>query len=172
MVEGGIAGILGIPLIKDFLLPFVLVFVLMFALLEKTGILGQDKHQVNSILALVMGLIIIGVPNARGAITGIIPTVAVLTVVLLLFMIVYGFAGGTTQQGGLPNALKIIVGIIAAITIIASLLWSLGLYSFVESLSAKPWFSTAWQSAIFIIIIIVLIVVIIKSAKPSGQQAA
>ncbi|MBI5149029.1 hypothetical protein HZA33_05090 [Candidatus Pacearchaeota archaeon] len=171
MAEGGVLGILAAPLIKDMLLPFMLVFVLIFALLERTQVLGQDKHQINAIISFVMGLILVGVPNARGAITGIIPTVAVLAVVLLLFMIIYGFASGTKEGGILPNSIKIVFGIIAAVTIIASLLWSLGLISFVEGLSSQPWFSTAWQTIVFIVVIIVLIVIVIKSAgppKPTG----
>lgn len=162
-MAGGIAGILEAPLIKDFLLPFVFIFVLLFALLEKTNVLGEKKHQVNSIIALVIGLIVIAVAPARDAITGIIPAIIVLAVILLFFMLIVGFAGGKDKIE-LGKWFTVVIGIIAAVTIIGALLWKLNMLDFLTNLSTKSWFSTAWQTVAFIVVIIVILIVVIRSA--------
>ena len=43
----------------DFVLPFILVFTLIFAILSKTKLLGEDKKQINALLGLIIGIILI-----------------------------------------------------------------------------------------------------------------
>ncbi len=79
---------------RDYILPFVLVFTLIFAILEKTKLLGDDKKQVNAITGLVIGLILIGTPFARDIIVKLMPFLAIFAVILLVFMLLYGFIEG------------------------------------------------------------------------------
>ena len=56
------------PYFLDYILPFVLVFTLIFAILQKTKILGEGKKQIDAIIGLVVGFILIAVPFARNII--------------------------------------------------------------------------------------------------------
>ena len=76
---------------KSFVLLFVLVFALTFAVLQKTNILGTDKKQVNALIALVVGMMLIAFPGPRDAILTMIPLMEVALVAILVFMMIYGF---------------------------------------------------------------------------------
>ena len=51
--------------LTDVMLPFLLMFTLMFAILQKTKILGDDKKNFNTVVALVMSLLIV-IPHVNG----------------------------------------------------------------------------------------------------------
>ena len=42
------------PFFTEMLLPFLLVFVVVFAILQKTKILGEEKAQIDAIVALLL----------------------------------------------------------------------------------------------------------------------
>ena len=149
---------------NQIVLPFALVFTLIFAILEKSKILGEDKHQINSIISLVIAFILITVPQARTVIVQVVPVIAVLAVLVLVFMIMLGFVGGTTKEGALSNPLKIVISIITGIALISAVLWSTGWLNKIIEIGKKPEASTFWQSAIFIVIIVVVLAVALKSS--------
>lgn len=80
-------------------LPFLLVFVLVFAILQKSKILGDGKAQIDALIALVVGLILIGFPAPRDYIINMIPWLAVALVVLLIAFLVYGFIASDNKDG-------------------------------------------------------------------------
>ena len=57
MAIGG--TILSSQLFVEVILPFLLVFAVVFAILQKTKILGEGKKQIDAIVSLVIGLIVI-----------------------------------------------------------------------------------------------------------------
>ena len=79
------------PYFLDYVLPFVLVFTVVFAVLQKTKLLGDEVKQINAILGLVVGLFLIAFPGPRGIIVLLMPFLAVALVILLVFMLLYGF---------------------------------------------------------------------------------
>jgi len=163
-------GIFGIDWFTKVILPFILVFVLIFAILERSKILGEEKTQINSIVSLVMALIMIGVPLARGIIVDIVPVVAVIAVVLLVFMLILGMVGAT-HEGKLNKPLQITTGIIIGIAIIITLLYSTGWLPKIKTITEQPWASQLWQSLIFIAVIITVIVIAVRSAKEKGPTS-
>ena len=80
-------------------LPFLLVFVLVFAILQKSKIFGEGKKQIDALIALAIGLILIGVPQPRDYIVSIIPWLAVALVVLLVFLLIIGFTNSDNKDG-------------------------------------------------------------------------
>ena len=100
------------------LLPFLLIFVVVFAILEKASILGKEKHQINAIVALVIGLAVILFPGPREIIVTILPWLAVGVAVLLVFFILYGFFAGDLSDGGIPGWLKVVLGILVGLFVI------------------------------------------------------
>ena len=109
------------PFFTEQVLPFLLVFTLIFAILEKTKILGEGKRQINAIVGFVVGLILIAFPYPRSIIVNLMPLLAIIAVVLLVFMILYGFASGE-KEFKMPKKLTITFGILIAIVLIVALL--------------------------------------------------
>jgi len=101
------------PFFLDYILPFVLVFTLVFAILQKTQLLGEGKKQNDSIVALVIGLILIAFPFARNIVVDIMPFLAVSIAILLVFMLGYGFIynGKVEMHKYLKGALIVIFGL-------------------------------------------------------------
>ncbi|GAH78833.1 unnamed protein product, partial [marine sediment metagenome] len=106
-------------IVQQFILPFVLVFTLVFAILEKTKLFGEDKKQLNAIIALVIGLIFV---------TAVFPTVVVtnklilfLTIALVIVFVVlllWGFVFGEIKEGFKPaDWMKWVLGILIGLAV-------------------------------------------------------
>lgn len=85
--------------IVDVLLPFLLIFTIIFAVLEKTKILGEEKRNMNSAIALIFSLIVV-IPHITGnlpagydpvvIINSALPSVSLVIVAVISLMIMIG----------------------------------------------------------------------------------
>ena len=127
----------------NYVLPFVLVFTLIFAILQKTKLLGDGKKQNDSIVALVIGLILIAFPFARTIVVQLMPYLAVSIAILLVFMLGYGFVYNGKVE--MHKWLKITLMIIFALGLITVILLSTGFWDeiydlvFQGSIAAQVW---------------------------------
>ncbi len=108
------------PLFVETILPFLLMFTLVFAILEKTKILGDGKKQIDAIVALVIGLIFIAFGSATDIVVRMVPILGIALVVILIFMILLGSM--FSDKFEMPPWLKIVVGILVGILVIATVL--------------------------------------------------
>jgi len=147
----------------EMLLPFLLVFVVVFAILQKSKILGEGKAQIDAIVSLVVGLILIGVPGPRDILVGIMPWMAVGVAVILVFMILYGFVAGDLSGDGMPKGLKYtFLGLVAVFTI--------GVVLFISGVWDKIWnsfggSSDIWMNVVMIALVLSAVAVAIFSGK-------
>ncbi|MEK6935771.1 MAG: hypothetical protein AABW67_03210 [Nanoarchaeota archaeon] len=118
-------------LFTDYILPFVLVFTLIFAILQKSQLLGEGKKQINAIIGMVVGLILISFPFARDVVVKLMPFLAVSAVILLVFMLLYGFISGKKDGDVLNKGLKITLGIIMSLGLITVLLIITGAWDYI-----------------------------------------
>jgi peptidoglycan/LPS O-acetylase OafA/YrhL len=110
-------------LFTEGVLPFLLVFVLVFAILQKSKILGDGKKQIDALVALAIGLILVGSSGPRNFIVNMMPWLAVALVVLLIFFLVYGFAASDKTNGlVIPDWVKNTILILAIIFVIVLVL--------------------------------------------------
>jgi len=116
------------PILTNIFLPFLLVFVVVFAILEKTNILGEGKKYANLIVAIIVGLLFIGAQSLVGFTIKFLPLVAVFLVILLGYFLVFGFVGIHLEKG-----MKVTLGIVFGIALVAAILWATGLLSNVSS---------------------------------------
>lgn len=89
--------------VADVLLPFLLVFAIVFAVLEKTRIFGQDKKNINIIIALVVGLSVV-IPHVLNSypsgvdvvdmINTILPQASLIAVTFVMLLLLVGIFGG------------------------------------------------------------------------------
>jgi hypothetical protein len=151
-------------LIKDILLPFVLVFVLVFAILQKSKILGEGKTQIDALVSLVIGLILVATPPARDFIVRLMPWLAVGLAVILVFLVLFSFVGNGSWNA---KWLKIVVGILSGIFLIVVVLWASG-----ESGAIGDFFSNNVSGGIISNIILIAIIlgavlIVALTSKPS-----
>ena len=154
------------PYIIEYVLPLVLVFVLIFAILEKTQLLGKDKRQVNAIVSLVIGIILIASP-AKYIIIELMPFLAVVLVIFFVFMLIMGFVGAKKDGDVLNKGLKITLGIIAGIALATFLLYITGYWQLVYSYTFGGG-SRFLFNAILVVVIIGAVAAVLWGARKSG----
>ena len=138
----------------DYILPFILVFTLIFAILQKTQLLGESKKQINSMIGLIVGLILISFPLARDIVVQLMPFLAVSTVVLFVFMLIYGFIMGKKDGDVLHKGVKIALGIIFGLAFITVLLFISGYWDPIYQMM----FESGESSQIWINILLVVVI--------------
>jgi len=162
-------GILSSPFFTNVVLPFLLIFVLVYAILDKSKILGEKKD-INAIVALVFALTTVALPSAFGAvdiIIKIIPIVAVIVVILLAFMLTYGFIGGT-KEGILSDPWHVFFAIIVGLALLAAVLWATGLLGYIIK---QSWASQALQTFLMIASVIAVIAIVTSGGKPPKSSS-
>ena len=155
-------GIFELPIFSDYIMPFLLMFVVVFAILEKTELLGKGKKQINSIVAFIFSLIFIALPGAVKTTQDLVPVIGVIIIILLSFLMLFGFVGGQVGPGkeGLNKGLRITFGILIGLAILATLMWSTGL-------SILPFFDNETVlSSILLIVFIIAIFSVVLSTTP------
>ena len=156
-------------LFTDYVLPFILVFTLIFAILQKTQLLGEERKQINAILGLVIGLILISFPFARDIIVQLMPFLAVSAVILLVFMLLYGFVMGKKEGDVLHKGVKIALAIILGLALITALLFITGYWNPVYDLMfGGEGSSQIWINVLLIIVIAGAVVSVVATKEKSS----
>jgi len=156
------------PFFTEMLLPFLLVFVVTFAILQKSKILGESKAQIDAMVGMVVGLILIGVQGPRDIVVGLMPWMAVGISIILVFMLLYGMVAGDLSN--LPNNVKYTFGGLAAIFTVAVTLYVTGWWEDIVGLFG-PASGDFWMSIVMLIIILGVVAVAIKGGNSGGGNS-
>lgn len=169
----------------DVVLPFLLVFTIVYAILEKTRLLGtvkvKDQGEVgnknlNSMVAFVIGLLVVATANVVRAINESLPNIILLLVILISFLILIGvfwktgemdFAG---KHSGWYKFFMVVLFIgVLAIFLNAIYVTNEGkeysLLIVILDWIIKNWSGTIFASIIVLLVIIGAIVFITKGPK-------
>ena len=158
--------ILSSPLVMAIILPFVLVFVVVFALLQKTKIFGEGKKQIDALVALVIGLVLVSFGKATGMIINLIPFLAVSLIVILVFMILWGsvFHPGEFE---IPKGVRWAFGIIIAIAVIIAVLVVTPGWDYLIGLFGAEAKTGLVTNVILIIAVIAAVIIVVV---PGGEK--
>ncbi len=169
------ATILQHPLLTDFLYPLLLVFFIVFALLEKLKILGDEKHQINALVSLVIGLIFVSAVFPKIIVGNLILFLSVGLVVIFIGMLLWGLVAGKVDFN---RNMKIFLGIIIFIAVVLALIGVSGFGGGIENfftnvfdfLFNSNWSGGFWTNFLFIAVIlaVVLIAIGVKVKKASS----
>lgn len=95
--------------LTDALLPFLLIFAVVFAILQKVKIFGKDKRNINVILALVIGLLVV-IPHVTNSyppggdiveiMNNAIPNVSMILIAIVMLLILVGVFGSEIDIAG------------------------------------------------------------------------
>lgn len=109
--------------LTDVLLPFLLVFTLVFAVLQKAKIFGQDKKNINMVISIIIGLLVV-IPHITGdyppggdvveIMNSAIPNVSIFIVAIVMLLIMIGVFGvnieiAGTSLGGIVTLLSVLI---------------------------------------------------------------
>jgi hypothetical protein len=108
--------------VYDILLPFLLIFAIVFAILEKTSIMGKDKTNINVIISIISGLLLVVQKGIVDTILLFMPRVSLMMVVILMGLLVISMIAGEEFKGvkGITFSVAAIVVIIAIIMALTS----------------------------------------------------
>jgi len=103
--------------VYEYLLPFLLVFGIVFAILEKTNVFGEDKTNINALISVIIGLVLIVQQGIVETINLFLPRVSLILIVILMFIIVMATLAGKKFEGfkGAWLGLFMLVGLVAVI---------------------------------------------------------
>ena len=155
------------PYFLNYVLPFVLVFTVVFAVLQKTKLLGDEVKQINAIMGLVIGLFLIAFPGPRSIIVLMMPFLAVALVILLVFMLLYGFIVGKKDGDVFGKWWKRALGAILAIGLVSFLLVITGYINAVNDFLFNVGGGQVWINLLLIIVIVGAIIAVIRGEKSS-----
>ncbi len=123
----------------EVLLPFILIFTIVFAVLEKTKVLGKEKHQVKkygSVVALVVALSVVfshfyGVVFFHGktiveVINQSLAGIGLLLVAIVMMLLTIGLWTGKTPDGS--KGIGIWFTLISGLTVLGIFLTSMGTF--------------------------------------------
>ena len=152
--------LLGSDLFVYSILPFILVFTVVFAVLQKSKILGDGKRQIDALVALVIGLIVISFAHATNIILSLMPFLAVSVVVILVFLILFAMVfQGKGKEFELHSGIQWVVGILVAIGIVVVVLISTGAWEYLKlHVFSGTGNSSVVINAVFLIAIAIAIV--------------
>ncbi len=152
---------------RRFALPFLLIFFAVFAILEKTGLFGTDKKQLNALIAFIVGLMVISVTYPVEVINNLILFLTVSIIAVFAALLLWGFIAGEAKVGG--KGMKTFFGIVVIIVIIGAVFWATGLFMpFIDLLFKQEWSYTFWVNFLFIVVIALALAVVLKS-KPQSS---
>ena len=147
----------------DFILPFLLVFTIVFAILEKTYIFGkttngESKRNINAIVALILGLVIINQFEIIQSLNNFLPKISFFIIVSLMILILFGLFGANVEKG-----LGGVLLLLAAIVSLVATYWALG-----PSLDFRvPYWV---QDNVAMIIVLLIFFIIIFAVVNSGKK--
>lgn len=144
--------------ITDVLLPFLLVFTVVFAVLHKSHILGEQRKNMNIMIALLMSLAVV-IPHLTGKypadwdvvniINAALPNVSLVIIAILMVMLLVGLFGGTpTWIGGSMS------GFIALVCFVV-VVYIFGAAANIWTISDKLWFLSDPDTQALVVVILV-----------------
>ena len=157
-------------LLTQFAYPFLLIFFIVFAILEKTGVLGEGKTQVNALVAFVIGLIFISAVKPKLIVGDLILFLTVAMVVMFVGLLLWGFiSGGKLGENLLKEgALQWIAGIVVTLSVIIAIFWATGTGgSVVDLLFKQSWSDGFWTNFFFMVVLAGALAVVWKTSSGS-----
>ena len=161
-------NILQADVATNFIYPLMLIFFITYAILEKTNMFGEGKQQLNAAVALITGLLFVGLIFPIIIVENLVMYMSVGLIVVFVGLMLWGFLSGTdkgiTTEKGIH---KMFAFLIIGATIFA-VLWATGyggaivdaLSNFFSTLFGSDWSSAFWTNVVTIAIIFVAICVV------------
>ncbi len=158
--------ILQSEILTKFVYPFLLIFFIVFAVLEKTKVLGDDKKQLNALVAFVIGLIFVGAVFPKLVVANMILFLTVALIVMFVVLLLWGFISSGDKGFEISKGLKIFLFIVLGIAVVVAVFWAMGVGGgFFDFLFSSSWSNAFWTNFLFVVIIAAALAWGITSSK-------
>ena len=148
----------------ELLLPFVLIFTIIFAILQATKILGAKKN-IDAIIAIVFGLLLIRSTVAVQTINRFLPNVSLAIIVVLMILLLLGIFLGKEYKWA--SGMKGIAALLSAVVVLwifsGSSLSRFGIPNVFGGLSSET-------KGIIVFIVVLIIIVSFVSRDESKKK--
>ncbi len=153
------------PVLTNFVYPFLIVFFIVFAVLEKTKLFGEEKKQLNALLAFVIGLIFVSAVFPKIFVENLILFLSVAIVIVFVVLMLWGFVYSTEKGFVMTDGMKLGLFAVITIALIIGILWAGGVSGRVyDFLFKQSWSEAFWTNLIFIILIGVALAAVIRGS--------
>jgi len=152
--------------IYDVILPFLLVFTIVFAVLQKTKIFGEDKKNINFVVALVLALLFLQNNYLIFVLQRFLPNISLFLIIFLMFLLVLGvFLGPQTGVSGTATTFAFIVSVITVLVAVSTDLMPYGFGSNIFDW----WYNIdpGTRTLIWVIIIFAVVIALVTHEKKS-----
>jgi len=158
--------ILQSEILTKFVYPFLLIFFIVFAVLEKTKVLGDDKKQLNALLAFVIGLIFVGAVFPKLIVANMILFLTVALVIVFVVLLLWGFVYSGEKGFEISKGLRTFLFIVLGIAVVVAVFWAVGVGGgFFNFLFSSSWSNAFWTNFLFIVVIAAALALVIKGTK-------
>lgn len=147
--------ILSSPLFMEAILPFLLVFTVVYAVLQKTGVLGKEKKHIDAMVAFVIGLITIAFGYATSMISNLIPFLSVSLIIILIFLVLWGFAFHG-EEFKIPKKVTYAFGVIIGLALVVAVLVAADKWNTVVNFVMRGGAMSETVSSIVLVIVVVV----------------
>ena len=155
-------------LFTRFAFPFLLIFFIVFAILEKVKLLGDDKRQLNALVAFIIGLIFVTFAYPVEVVSNLILFLTVALVVVFVSLLIWGFVSGESKIES--KGVRIALGVVVAIAVIAAVVWSTGFTDpFTDWLFRQEWSGMFWTNIFFVVVIAIALALVLKTSSGSSK---
>ncbi len=158
--------ILQSEILTKFVYPFLLMFFIVFAVLEKSKIFGDDKRQINALVAFVIGLIFVGAVFPKIFVGNMILFLTIALIVVFVVLLLWGFISSGDKGIELSKGLKTFLLVVTGIAVVVAVIWAAGIGgNTFDFIFGSNWSNAFWTNFLFIAVIAVALAVVIKSSK-------
>jgi hypothetical protein len=149
--------------------PFLLVFTLVYAILQKSKILGEEKSQIDALAALSIALMVVAFSWSTDIIVNLMPFLAVSLVILLVFMILFGFVASGENGLELHKNVKIGIGVLIVLALTIAVLVTTGQWDFVYYNLFVNYQGNSWLSNLILLGVVVGAIVAVVGLPGRGN---
>jgi len=158
--------ILQSEILTQFVYPFLLIFFIVFAVLEKTKVFGDEKRQLNALIAFVIGLIFVGAVFPKIVVGNMILFLTVSLVIVFVVLLLWGFVSSGEKGLDMSKGFKTFLMVVIGIAVIIAVFWATGVGgNAFEFIFGSNWSNAFWTNFLFIVVIAVALALVIKSSK-------
>ncbi len=160
------------PVLVNFVYPFLLIFFIIFAILEKSKIFGEDKKQINALIAFVIGFIFVSAIFPKEMGTNLILFLTIAVIVVFVVLVLWGFITGEAglKWDNMTKGVKWAIGIVIIIAVVIATLWAAGINigNLFDDIFNISWGSTFWTNVVFIVVVAIALAVVLRTTKAKG----
>lgn len=162
--------------LTDVMLPFLLIFTILFAILQKTRLLGDNKKNLNVIISLVIGLMVV-IPHILGTypseewdpvfiMNRALPTVSLIIIAIIMMLILIGIFGGEARflGGALPGFISFVSLILIILIFGGSAGWWPGFWDWLIDVVGTD------AVALIVIILVFGIIIAFITSEPKERE--